>query len=683
MTSDHSPRGIPLCPCGEQALYHAPYHNPRLGTQLPGQMPVCVCGALYDRHRVKHKFKPGCCALPESSHKLRYRSEREQSGYRYHYVGIDGEGIGRKPHRYILITAATDEGKTWTLESRDGKALSTEQILDWMLTNLHGCRLFGFSFGYDITCILKDVDNESLYKLLRPSLRYVGEKLRPVKWNGYKLDWLQGKLTISKGKLRIAVWDLFSFFQSSFVKALEDWQISPGDIAAMKLRRGLFRWREMPAIKDYCRDECIKLAQLARKLIETHKACGFTLQSYYGPGSTASVVIRKMGAMKYRKDPPKEMRDPIARAFFGGRFEHSQMGLFPDVWGYDISSAYPYQLYQLPCLKHGKWRHVTRMVRAEIEDAQAALVHYQFECAKQTSWAPFPHRSEDGSICYPHRSEGWLWASEILAGGYMLGTSKTRLVEAWVLDSTCDCQPFKDIASMYRRRCELGKDAAGKIFKLGPNSVFGKLAQSKGINPRFQCWIWAGLVTSGTRAMILRALAMNDPSKVIGIATDGIYSTERMQMPVPIDTGTFDLPKPLGGWEEKHYDKGMLFIKPGIYLALSGEDPTIRGRGIGRRALLDARMSLVETWQRGAREHVVTVPRFHGAKTCISKALKRSARYGQWSDMPIHIHFTCPNRDSDMSLLERTEMSHPYSRSLLSEEKYEAILTEAIQYEQP
>lgn len=707
-TPSHSPRGFPLCLCGEQAQYHRPSHN-------PSAFPICKCGALATRHRVKHAFKlagglqmpghpkgqrahggsltlealdsshlgPVCvCGLSQASH-LKPTPKGE---YRIPFVGIDGEGVGRRPHKYILLCAATEDGRHWELENLNG--LHTEPILNWVLETLDRCRVFSFAFGYDITMMLRDLPNRALYRLMRPSLRYGNtqgdgtyRRLNPVTWRGFSLNWLQGQLTVAKGDKRVVIWDIYKFFQSSFVTAITRWGISTEAIEHMKAQRSRFRARDIAKIRDYCLTECRQIATLSRKLIETHKSCGLTLTTYYGPGSTASVAIAKMGALDYCKAPREAMREAIASAFFGGRFEHSMMGPVKEVYGYDISSAYPYQLYQLPCLRHGRWTHVTSNVAGAINSCTTALVHYRYRLPSDSVWAAYPHRSSDGSICYPFRSEGWAWLPEIRAA-QLAGMGATSLVEAWVYCTECQCHPFAEIATYYRRRVELGKDAAGIVLKLAVNSVYGKLAQSKGPHPKYQSWIWAGLVTSGTRAQLLTAIAAaGDPSDIIGVATDGVYSRTKLDLPRPVDTGTYDLPKPLGGWEETYYPDGMLFIKPGIYLSMGAE--TVRARGIGRKAVIASKDELLAAWERGDKQITITVDRFHGAKTSISSKLRRSERFGQWSRMPIRVAFACPNRGPDMSLLERKGMSVPYERSMLDVEKYLAIQSDAIAYEQP
>lgn len=669
MFGEHIPRGDP-CDCGMPAIGHRPKHEPR-------GWPVCECGAKSERHRVKHMYRGQgtvCeCGIKKENH---YPNQV----YRYEYVGIDGEGMGRKPHRYVLLTAADESGKTWTLENPKG--IGTEQALYWLLDSLKDCRVFSYGFGYDITCLLRDLPNKALYDLLRPSRRYrQGGKMSPVRWRGFSLDWLQGRLTI-KGKVgRVVIWDIIKFYQAPFVRALENWGIDTLNIDAMKQRRGKFRTSELPRIRAYCRDECIQLAKLARKLVETHRKCELTLKSYYGPGSTASIAISKMGAIEYRGETPRAMQPAIACGFFGGRFEHSVMGPEKEVWGYDISSAYPYQLYQLPCLACGSWERVTKKVRSALVGCTTALIRYRYEGRPDDVWAPFPHRANSGSICYPFHATGWLWLPEIQAAietGF-----RVKLLEAWVYRTECTHRPFQGIATYYRRRYELGKDTAGIVLKLAQNSCYGKLAQSKGRSPKFQCWPWAGLITSGTRAQLLRLLGRaSSRAAVLAIATDGLYSRERLSCPGPIDTGTGDLTKPLGGWEEKHYPDGMLFVKPGIYTTLK-PDGEVRARGIGRKSLTSARDALLETWAQGKREFTIKVDRFYGAKTCINAKLRRSPRYGQWAKMPIRISFSCPNRSPTMGLLSTSTPSVPYSPIMMTPEKREALIAEAIEYEQP
>src|SRR5208282_3901704 len=119
-------------------------------------------------------------------------------------------------HLYILIAAAPAPGivpadvHTLSAPSWRGawdpiarlfrrvpvQGLATKDVLHWILHLPYPSRLFAYSFNYDLTKMLEDVDNESLYCLARPEDR--GRKgkdaargPKPVLWENHWLN-LQG-----------------------------------------------------------------------------------------------------------------------------------------------------------------------------------------------------------------------------------------------------------------------------------------------------------------------------------------------------------------------------------------------------------------------------------------------------------------------------------------------------------
>jgi hypothetical protein len=103
------------------------------------------------------------------------------------------------------------------------------------------------------------------------------------------------------------------------------------------------------------------------------------------------------------------------------------------------------------------------------------------------------------------------------------------------------------------------------MIKLGLNSLYGKTAQQIGARdnedgeiepPPFFQMEWAGWVTAGCRAKLMQA-AIQNPTAIIAMATDGIYSTEPLDLWCPSE-------KILGAWEfTKH--AGITMVMPGVY----------------------------------------------------------------------------------------------------------------------
>lgn len=643
---------------------------------------ICACGLPADRHRARKRpeHKPSgdpCkqCGLPAAKHRI-----RADDGHRRVYiVGIDGEGSGRKPHLLRYMAAVSEDGKLWDKHAPDG--LSTLDCLATIMAIPAAATIVGFSLGYDHTHWLRDLSDRNLYRLFheetRVKVRNGRRYYKAIRHGEYRLNYMNGKLTVRLGKEARVIWDIWRFFQSAFTVALVRWGIATAEqlaaMQAMKDARGSAGWDITEDERAYCRDECGMLCRLMRALLDAHDNAGLVLKDYYGAGSSSSAMLRVMGIKKHMVPVPEEISDAVKRAFFGGRFENSIIGPVECcVHSADISSAYPYQTAKLPCLKHGQWVHAKTASNAAIAKADAALVSWSLPEGTGLTvpeWAPWPVRTKDGSIIYPAAAlGGWTWGNEWLAGLRLAPGAVMR--EAWLYHTGCDCHPFARIVDYYVERLKLGKDGKGLAIKLAINGVYGKLAQTKGRNPPFQSFVWAGIITSNTRAMLLDAI----DSSVIMVATDGIFSTRPLTLAKPIDTGTGP-DKPLGGWETKLYKDGIFAARPGIYWPLHTDDlGDIKARGIGKALVRRKRPEIMQAFADGKTELTLEgLPRFCGAKDSVSFApkrgvYKRSPKYGEWLDESQRVSFdVAPKRSGvtggKLGLVPwHGEESAPYSK---------------------
>jgi hypothetical protein len=707
MRPEHTPVGDPCAKCG--LLAHVHRHRQREARK----------GYFQDYNRERPKRE-------------RIRSSGGTKGYRKpECLGIDGEGFGHGS-TYAYMACA---GTTHTVSSLENlRGIATYQALDFLLELPRGPLKFGFSLGYDHTKILQDLPDNDLWLLARPEERmpesgppdpvyYVGGG------NRYALNMLGGRLSIARmgGHTRACenlecegckpgpktiLWDVFKFFQSSFVKACLDWNVISKEefelLAEMKKKRPDFArptpkvlqdGRILPAeehpewleIKQYCQLECMKMAELATRLLQAHEDAGLKLKQYFGAGSTGAAMLDKMQARKFirKKIVPKgttkvlwhrieyeqSLQYAIACAFFGGRFEIRQRGpIAKQCWSYDISSAYPYAFTFLPCVVHGKWRHVVApqgttsavgdSLENEIEKAQTAIVRYALPYSRaigkvkdetsERAWGPFPFRMgrglepscNPGDIIFPVTSGGgWICREEYLAG--RLFAPNVTAIEAWIFETDCDCKVLRHLMpENYKLRCSWGKEGKGQVAKLGQNSCYGKCAQTKGKLPPYQEFVWAALTTASCRAQLLRAMT-TDIDSIVLLATDGIISTRKLNLETPKDTGTFETvdiksgkKKPLGGWEEKKLPNGVFLIRPGIAFPL-GDDPAavkeaeFKARGIGKHVLKSMREEVLESWKKnGALDLMTQKQMFFGMKSQVYKTpagvVKRTPRYGKF-----------------------------------------------------
>lgn len=645
---------------------------------------------------------------------------------------------GCKNHKYLYLAAWGVERSYGSLDldplyaPPHDAAARTQACFEFLLALPSDALVIGYSLGYDYTKILEGLPDSILYRLTRPETRFGKHGPYALSWGSwadvslcqagfYKINFMKSKLSVRKivtgehnpkcrpranksacpGCLcirQVSVWDIFAFFQGSFIKACKEWKVVTDseydELAAMKARRQFFTRADWPQVVTYCGQECRKMALLGEKLIEAHDDAGLTLKSYYGAGSTAAVMLKKkFDAKRFIGKVPKAMALAIACGFFGGRFEVSNIGLVTDkCFSYDIASAYPYQFTFLPCLACGHWKKVRgKGLQQAIETADAALVRYALPATEKTQrresddssplpWGPFPFRAKglnigvlggdgpvpalserpsDGSIIYPVSSGGgWVYRDEFLAGQTYFDNVIAK--EAWIYTKGCDHSPFNDatgeretMPQQYTIRLEWGKEGKGIVMKLGVNSCYGKTAQSVGSDPPFQCFVWAGIVTSGCRAQLLHAMfSTGRPESVLMTATDGIVSDRELKLAVPRDTKTAEAARlkdkvGLGAWECKPLDKGIMIIRPGICFPLDLEkELEVKARGIGKSIMASHRENILREWaERPGCTYNLSRTMFFGMKTSIdppSRAepyARRRENYGTWADQPQQVSY--------------------------------------------
>lgn len=682
--------------------------------------------------------------LKDNAYRRKYDKKQNREKRRERLIiGIDGEGLGNRPHRYTYLAAVGDDGVLYA-EARNPEGLSSVECLELLLSLPKKADIFGFSLGYDRTKWLSDLPTDSLWAITHPEDQEHDQALdrsvttykpnedyviRKIWWKDYSLE-LRGTGCLKIGRwnnplnqfkknppvsgkaANRVIWDIWKYYGASFIRALEDWKIgTPAQrerIREMKEKRAEFENLPTKKIEEYCKEECQLLALLGKALVHAHLDIDLPQRSFYSPGNSAKLFLKREKITEEFVDPkivPKEMEGPIACAFFGGRFENRVVGIIKGpIYGYDINSAYPYAAYHLPCLKHGRWTFIKRNVEAAIATSRLALIHWLNPDRNNTSdqeWGVLPVRRKEGTIIFPTstRFGGWTWKQEFLSARKLAPDLIAK--QAWVYNTDCVCHPFAQIPELYKNRLRLGKEGVGITIKLIINSVYGVLVQSVG-RAEHQNWIWGSNITSFVRAMILDAIFLAPcTADVLAVATDGILSKSPLVLPAPTETGTDNLPylkkqKPLGAWDSKLIERDIFIARPGVHFPMNPtkEDyEQVRGRGIGRKHLYNEWQRIVDGWQKGETEFHFSVRQFVGIKGGLSKGansgIKRSENYGEWilkeGDMSLS---PWPKRMwEDKGVLiawpKAKEESYPYDPAVLSPEARSLKEAQELSSEQP
>lgn len=501
------------------------------------------------------------------------------------FIAVDGEGLTRSDgsHDYVLLASSTEHYiENW----QDG--LSSRECFDFLLA-LHAAYPEGvfiaFSFGYDSNKMFKDLHRihvERLHEHNRVSwvcavgMKYVIDYI-PNKWlQIVKMVDVGGRWTRTG---YVKVWDVFGFYQSSFLRAITDWKVATEaqikHIEEMKLKRGDFTEEERAQIKAYCFEECHLLTALGDQLDDALIESDLAIKQYHGAGAIANVMMKKHQVKSHiiRRPANEDLWQAILRGYFGGRVETFIAGYVNQpVYSYDINSAYPSAIRQLPSLQSGHWRRTQGFESGE----KFGLWHCKWDYTGKRGkpLIPFPYR-RDKSIYYTLRGEGWYHSPEVQAA-YDMGLEFTCSEGMVFTPAEPDALPFQWVEETYHLRQMLKQagDKREKALKLGLNSLYGKFAQGVSANDRpgqYQCYWYAGWITSYCRGEILRAVAQA-PDQLINIATDGIMSFA----PLQVQGG-----KELGEWEIKDpILEGMMIIQPGFILSEFQE--ILRTRGVDK-----------------------------------------------------------------------------------------------------
>jgi hypothetical protein len=492
-------------------------------------------------------------------------------------MNLSGEG---KPQHPVLFGCSAELDKPLM-----GKRLSSQMMLDYIISvgmrNPHAIHV-GYGFRYDANMMVQDFNEKDITQLYKEgTLRY-----NTPDGAIWRLRWIPGKtLTITRrhGKARdakttVTINDYSSFFAQKFIDAAEKIlgdEMSNEEreaVAHGKAERGNNLWDDMPEVLYYWRAEIFLMEKVFAKFRDVMCRAGFPLRDWYGPGALANFIIsangmrpKMAGAQTTSRAMPEAVHIASKHAFFGGRFELFQAGrTVGPVYAVDIGSAYPHALRMVPDLSpdKGKWVHVVNPERIERFGFYRIRYLSPNPTMAETRPMPLPWRDHRGMITFPASVLGWYASPE---ARMLHGTNGAEIIEGWFWETHGEPEfPWKFLEEMYERRMRIGKkNLMSMPFKLGPNSIYGKLAQTVGYNkekllpPRSHALPIAAWVTSMCRAMLFSAMRRN-PDKIIAVETDSIITTAHP------DTLGIKIGDQLGEWDVTEYDE-IVYVQSGMY----------------------------------------------------------------------------------------------------------------------
>ena len=548
------------------------------------------------------------------------------------FVSWDGEAAGsgiKKAQDYCLI-GNSDGGQ---LLNRTGP-LKSKEILEFMLEEserLGEVIHVAFGFNYDVNHIIRGFGFKRLRRLHKKNSVWYGQ---------YRIEWFPNKwfsISHRQSKRFIVIYDTIGFWGTSLLNAIRmDPKLRDSNslarIESGKRDRGTFRFDELDSkVIPYFQTEMELHRQLMENLRASLAAVDLVPRKWFGPSAVITEVYTRTNLIEHMNRPEGDLTrerrerygklqtpdkryeytlpDDVNRAarasFAGGRFEQFKIGYFEGpVYGYDITSAYPYAMLTLPSLSNGKWHHIDRNGLRQWHRSRKIKLPWGFYRLVYNPLNPlasedeilsipsFPHplfrRDEFGRVSYPHKCEGWypshsanaLWKSKS-------GKRYTLFIEGWWFEPRDDTKPFEsdklNFQAMFDQRAEYrlqGREDLAYALKIALNSGYGKTAQRQGVElgdnlPAFHQIEWASHITDHCRIQIWNIAQKSwRDGGLISIETDAIYSTTPLDLESP----------GLGGYKAERYD-GICYLQSGLYFTLKDGQWTFHKRGLDSESI--------------------------------------------------------------------------------------------------
>lgn len=547
--------------------------------------------AIYHKKFLADGVTPNPLHKPKKSGKSGKSGKHRPEFLRGNFVAIDGEGetVNGK-HVYTLLAARTRN-------IYNAAGLTSEQCFDFLIQlgreNPHGIFCI-FSGSYDANFWLRNVPRETIELIVAAEGKY------PIWWQGYGIRYTARRFfTIqlqSEPKARpVRIWDVWGFYQGTFINAVKTWL--PGFdkldlIIRGKTDRTNFTAVDREYMLEYNNAELEALELMMQKLREALIEMGLTLTGWHGAGAVASAIYKAQRVTEHYENPPEPIYTASAHAYFGGRIEIGKYGTHDGtIHHYDINSAYPAVQRNLPSLAGGKWLPRGGNFDTRTTD-NICIALVRWSNIVNTPFCPFPYRSEkQRKVLFPAAGLNWIWKPEIDAALKWRDARydfwEIEILESYEFIPAGDAKPFTFIDDYYSERQKIVAETkrtgihngVQMAIKLGLNSLYGKTAQRVGYDPKtgrvppYHNLVYAGYITAATRAALYDA-AMQKPDKIIALATDGIYSTEPLELHCPAE-------KILGAWEYQRHD-AMTLIQSGVYFLRDGDELTSYSRGFDR-----------------------------------------------------------------------------------------------------
>lgn len=496
------------------------------------------------------------------------------------------------------------------------KINSFDDSIDYLTRkSLRGTLNFFYNLDYDITAFLKYLSIDYLDSLYC---------LNKTTYKGFKLFYLPSKhfaISVPNQRLKYYFWDLAQFYNTSLNNASSKYLGKEKlDLDPKKLSDWDF-WKEnYKYIVRYCTQDARLTQQLGELMQDKSLKIGVPFHRPYSKGYLASRYF--ISNARVPRLERAMWHNYALKSYFGGRFEVFVRGYFPRAYQYDINSAYPFWIKQLPDFTRGVWYESNEV----LDDATVGFVKCYVKVASDFV-APVPYDLK-GLIIYPcFEGIRYLSLKEFL---YYEQDPSVELdpIDGFFFFEETHERPFKTlIDSLFHIKNEVkGKDKSLYLFtKIIMNAFYGKTLETNKIlvptkneleavttidspdyeeqlfKPKLkigQCFypVIGVLITAWTRLQLYKMLRRYSDN-LIATFTDCMFTNREL----PLTSHK------LGGWN-KEIEGELIMIQSGVYTIRNDETVKTANRGFRPKEKVrgkDEVLDLIDLLERNKKQKCI------------------------------------------------------------------------------
>jgi len=435
---------------------------------------------------------------------------------------------------------------------------------------------FAYNLKFDASIILKS---------LKMNIEDFYEEEFELTHMGVKIKYLNKKcLSLSKGKTTINIYDALQYFIGAGIggsSSLDN--VSKAYLGDQKKYEGKYQNKIFPdkieteellEIVKYCMQDCILTKRLMVIWLESFKNnFGFYPNKFYSAGYLAVLVMKsKLNYFNTFKNTPFVVQELAYQSYFGGRFEIMSRGSMNNIYHYDIKSAYPHAMSELPDFTKGYWKKINSLEDFKKLAKDKVGFYKIFVEVFDKNVAPFLFRTEGNEVLTPRgKFVTHLTGYELAVAVDYYNINILKIVGYYFTpleDKETDFN--KLIKEMYKTRMKQTNEGQKYVYKVIINAIYGKTAQSKpepkGIfNP-----ILCSSITGHTRSKLLYAVKDNKED-IVMLATDGIFSKKKLSLKIGNELGE----------HEMEFHPKFILLMAGIYSHNNEKNPNLKPKSRG------------------------------------------------------------------------------------------------------